>query len=129
MVEERLRQAEEAEFSVEECRVRIRKINVSRLQVKIQNLEELARQKSPVGMIAEVMMAIKEEKENEFLQKLRFQLKKIHQEIRRRGTFNDIEAARSEATDEFVDEILRSEERRVGKGCRARGYREPHRIT
>lgn len=106
MVEERLRQAEEAEFSVEECRVRIRKINVSRLQVKIQNLEELARQKSPVGMIAEVMMAIKEEKENEFLQKLRFQLKKIHQEIRRRGTFNDIEAARSEATDEFVDEIL-----------------------
>lgn len=106
VVEEKLSQAVEAEFLVEECRVGIRKINTNRLQVKIQNLEELARQKSPVGMIAEVMVAIREKNENEFLRKLRIRLKEIHQETSRREIYNDLEVARAEGTDEFFDEIL-----------------------
>lgn len=106
ILEEKLRPAADMVISVAECQVGIRKINTSRLQVKIRNLEELAHQKSPVGMIAEVMIAIKEKRENEFLEDLRANLNEVYRETGRREIYSEIKVAHQEEKDDFLDEVL-----------------------
>lgn len=80
-------------------RVSVRKLNVN-LRPKVDNLEELAREPSPAGMLAGTILSIQKDEKNEFLTELIQDWKHNREDLNRANVYQPLNKMNSYETDE-----------------------------
>lgn len=88
------------------CSVGIRKVDFSGVKAKVDDPEDLARQKSPVGRIAGVILALEQKRENEMLTRLRREVGEGYNRMMVRNTYIDINPVKEEEKEEFIDKVI-----------------------
>ena len=73
------------------------------------NLEELATEKNPAGILAKSLLDIKAEQHNTFIESLRDQLKKTRKNLEHSATFSLLDRLPAEEDDDIPDEDVASD--------------------
>lgn len=106
VVEAELERIDDLEQMISGCSVGIRKVDFSGVKAKVDDPEDLARQKSPVGRIAGVILALEQKRENEMLTMLRSEVGERYNRMMVRNTFIDIDPVKDGEKEEFIDKII-----------------------
>ena len=77
------------ELDSTETRVYVRKILID-VQPKVENMEELALESSPAGVLARTIIALQKGETNEFVDNLLEEWKLVHNSIKQAGTYQPL---------------------------------------
>ena len=80
------------ELATTETQVSVRKILID-VKPKVENMEELAKESSPVGVLAETILALNRGETTDFADNLIKEWKSIHTSIRQAGTYQPLRTA------------------------------------
>lgn len=100
------------EIDATETRISVRKILFD-VKPKVANMEKLAQESSPAGILAQTILALQKGETTEFVNKLLEKWKPIHDAVRQSGTFQALQNREKMDRDQDLKQYILNESNRI----------------